>query len=62
MDRQILIFSTSISTRQDVKRVGKLLGACGRIKKWNVDFDDWEKVLRIEFEGIETDEIDHSLI
>lgn len=57
MKNKILIFSTSISKKQDVKRVGKVLDACSRIKKWNVDFEDWEKVLRIEAEEMETDEV-----
>ncbi|HOV36359.1 MAG TPA: hypothetical protein PLJ19_07335 [Dysgonamonadaceae bacterium] len=57
MESKILIFRTSISKKQDVKRVGRLLDACGRVEKWNVDFEDWEKVLRIECNGINAVEV-----
>lgn len=48
----ILIFRTSISGKRDVKRVKSVLEQCPQISKWNVDLEDWEKVLRIECKGI----------
>ena len=52
MEDCILIFRTSIVRKQDVKRVGTLLAKYPQIHKWNVDFEDWEKVLRVECLGM----------
>ena len=58
MQDSILIFRTSITKEQDIKRIGILFTQYPQIHKWNVDFEDWEKVLRIESHGItETDVI-----
>ena len=58
MQDSILIFRTSITREQDIKRIGILFTQYPQIHKWNVDFEDWEKVLRIESHGItETDVI-----
>ena len=57
MENEILIFRTSITRRLDIKRVGKVLNSCCQIKKWNVDFEDWEKILRIECNGINAEKI-----
>ena len=55
--RDILIFRTSITTKLEIERI-KILFQYTQIHKWNVDFEDWEKVLRIESHGItETDVI-----
>ncbi len=48
MESEILIFRTSISKRQDIKRIGKVLNGCNGVEKWSVDFEDWEKILRVE--------------
>jgi len=50
-ENKILIFRTSITKRCDIKRIGKLLAEFPQIDKWNVDFEDWEKILRIEGGG-----------
>ncbi len=57
MNNKILIFRTSISKKQDIGRVGKILNGCERIERWNVDFEDWEKVLRIECTDMEAVEV-----
>ena len=54
MENQILIFRTSITKRRDIKLVGSLLAKFPQITRWNVDFEDWEKVLRIECSISET--------
>ncbi|WP_294546293.1 hypothetical protein [uncultured Bacteroides sp.] len=61
MENNILIFRTSITKRSDVKRIGKLLAQYPQINKWNVDFEDWEKILRIECSGITALEISETL-
>ena len=43
MQNQIFIFRTSIKNKQDIKRI-----QYPTIHKWNVDLEDWEKILRIE--------------
>lgn len=53
----ILIFSTSISKRQDIKRMEILFAQYPQIHKWSIDFEDWEKVLRVESIGIAADRI-----
>ena len=52
MENKILIFRTSITRKCDIKRIEKLLAQYPQIDKWNVDFEDWEKILRIECSGI----------
>ena len=61
MEDCILIFRTSIVRKQDVKRVGTLLAQYPQIHRWNVDFEDWEKVLRIECLGMSPAEISDAL-
>lgn len=61
MENEILIFRTSISKRCDIQRIGKLLERLPQINKWNVDFEDWEKILRIECSGITALEISETL-
>lgn len=48
----ILIFRTSASGQQDVDAISDLLSDNSCINKWNIDMDDWEKVLRIECDNI----------
>ena len=56
--RNILIFRTSITTKLEIERIKILFAQYSQIHKWNLDFEDWEKVLRIESHGItETDVI-----
>lgn len=48
----VLIFRTSVAAEKDIERIGVLFAQHSCIRKWNVDFEDWEKVLRIESQGI----------
>lgn len=57
----ILVFSTSVTKRQDIKRIEILFAQYPRIHKWSVDFEDWEKVLRIESQDITADHITDAL-
>lgn len=50
--RDILIFRTSITTKLEIERIKILFAQYSQFHKWNVDFEDWEKVLRIESHGI----------
>ena len=57
MEGQILIFRTSIRNARDIKHIAALFTLCPQIYKWNVDMEDWEKVLRIECQDITPTEI-----
>ena len=61
MENQILIFRTSVTKRRDIKLIGSLLARFPQISKWNVDFEDWEKILRIECSNIPAVEISETL-
>ena len=61
MENQILIFRTSVTKRRDIKLIGSLLARFPQISKWNVDFEDWEKILRIERSNITSLEISETL-
>ena len=56
-DCDILIFRTSITKEQDLKRIETLFAQYACIYKWNVDLEDWEKVLRIEYNDINSTKI-----
>ena len=53
----ILIFKTNIQTENDLNRIAALLNAENRIRKWNVDRQDVDRVLRIESEGADQTKI-----
>jgi predicted component of viral defense system (DUF524 family) len=57
MSDAILIFRTSVRTEKDIERIGALFVHKSNVHKWNVDFEDWEKVLRIESQGITAENI-----
>ena len=45
MTDNILIFRTSIEKRREIKKIEKLFTQYPQIHVWNVDFEDWEKIL-----------------
>ena len=61
MEEQILIFRTSVRNARDIKHIAALFTLCPQIYKWNIDMEDWEKVLRIECQGITPTEISKAL-
>lgn len=61
MMQSILIFRTSVRKKRDVERVAGALSAFEGITRWNVDLEDWEKVLRIECGAIAPEEISTAL-
>jgi hypothetical protein len=54
----ILVFKTNLS-ESDVENVAKVLSHDPRIKRWNVDLDDVDRVLRIESTQISPIEVQH---
>jgi hypothetical protein len=44
---EILVFKTNLVTNEQISRISPLLNSHPRIKKWNVDDQDIDHVLRI---------------
>lgn len=44
----VLVFRTNIRFKKDVRDVGNVLDTIPGIRRWNVDREDTDKVLRIE--------------
>uniref|UniRef100_UPI00404B1FA4 hypothetical protein n=1 Tax=Flavobacterium sp. TaxID=239 RepID=UPI00404B1FA4 len=44
----VLVFRTSIKSKNDIKLVANYLNNNDAVLTWNVDLDDWENILRIE--------------
>ncbi len=61
MEEQILIFRTSVKNVRDTKHISALFTLCPQIYKWSVDLENWEKILRIECQGITSTEISKAL-
>ena len=60
-NRKILVLKTSIVTRLDLIRAGKLLFSHPQITNWHVDLEDCDKVLRIECYGLNETDIERIL-
>ena len=57
MIHQILIFTTSVSNKKQIKHIKALLQNSFKIFYISVDFDDWEKILRVECSDVSESEI-----
>lgn len=44
----VLVFKTTIRTDNDVERVRQIFCDDARIRRWNVDLEDIDRVLRVE--------------
>jgi hypothetical protein len=53
----VLIFKTDIQDQHDVEKVAALMQDDPRIKRWNIDLQDIDKVLRIESKHVHEQEI-----
>ena len=54
---QILVFRTTIKTKEDKEKLAPLLVSMPQIYRWTVDCEDCDCVLRIEAEGISEEQI-----
>jgi hypothetical protein len=50
---EILIFKTNIESEYDLEKIAPFLNAERKIKRWNVDREDTDHVLRIESEQLD---------
>lgn len=48
MEPAVLVFRTNINTFEQMKQLDAVLSRQSAIRKWNVDMEDCDKVLRIE--------------
>ena len=48
MPNTILVFKTNVNTLEQIKKINNILSGQTEIKKWNIDMEDCDKVLRIE--------------
>jgi|GEM_PF-86159 len=53
----IFVFKTSLQSKIEVKYLGLLLEKIEGIIKWSVDLSDWEKILRVEVNGLDKEYI-----
>ena len=56
-DAQIMVFKTNLRLKKDLNRISSTLSKEPRIKIWNVDTGDIDKVLRIESVDMEVDDV-----
>lgn len=61
MPNTILIYKTNINTIAQIQAVNNILSQQSDIKKWNIDIDDCDKVLRIETSATEMENVIGSL-
>ena len=61
MQASIHIFKTNINTLEQIRKADSFLSKHSKIKKWNIDFEDCDKILKIESSQLETSDIIGSL-
>ncbi|MEO8884930.1 MAG: hypothetical protein ABI367_02635 [Mucilaginibacter sp.] len=49
---EILVFTTSVSEPEQIKKVKPLLKAVRSIKEWNFDLEDRDNILRVVTNGL----------
>jgi hypothetical protein len=54
---EILVFKTNLRFNKDLSKINPLINDEKRIKKWNVDRSDIDKVLRIESNNLMPEEV-----
>ena len=45
---QVLILKSNIRTKKDVEIVNQVFSKIDAIRRWTIDLDDWERVLKVE--------------
>jgi hypothetical protein len=56
-DLTVLVFRTNIRFKKDLKQVGPALDKHPGIQRWSVDREDTDKVLRIESQTLQANEV-----
>jgi len=59
---EVLVFKTNVTSRKKVSMVAPLLTSFPKIRQWNFDLDDCDKVLRIEAAGLNPGSVEELLL
>jgi len=59
---EVLVFKTNVSSNRQVSVIAPMLTSLPSIRKWNVDLDDCDKVLRIEATDLHPDAVERLLL
>ncbi len=59
---QILVFKTNLTDNKHLSVIKSALNHHPYIKKWNVDLQDCDNILRVESDGIAGDEVESMLL
>ena len=59
--KEIILLKTSPHNYNDIKQIAVTLNNHPCITTWNIDLDDFDKVIRIENKGLNVEEIVNSL-
>ena len=54
---EVLILKTNIRYKKQLKTVAPILDGQNNISRWNIDLNDIDKVLRIESNDLEMEEV-----
>ena len=57
MQPTLHIFKTNINSIEQIKKADLFLSTNAKVKKWNIDIEDCDKVLKIESSQLETVDI-----
>jgi hypothetical protein len=53
----VLVFKTNIALREQVSKVAALLNENAAVKKWTIDLGDIDRVLRIETDQLQPEDV-----
>ena len=56
---EVLVFKTNLHDRNHINAIEPHIAKQPGIKKWNVDLEDIDKILRIETTGLHPAKIEH---
>ena len=59
---EILVFKTNVTSKKKVGIIAPLLTSFPKIRQWNFDLEDRDKVLRIEATGLNPGSVERLLL
>ena len=59
---EILVFKTNVTSKKKVSMIAPLLTSFPKIRQWNFDLEDRDKVLRIETTGLHPGSVERLLL
>lgn len=58
---EVFVFKTNIRYKKQLPAVSRYIEKINGIARWNVDFDDKDKILRVEASNISPRVVEHTL-